>query len=119
MGSLPYVPYPHDDTKGGACPPLDSPAYLFTCPVDCGYSRQLRDLDDRHLNVFHLFLLYIQQNALFIFSHIQLICLLKIDLLRLLQRINEPLPHIFHNFLLGSPQIASIISFCFKWKYNF
>ena len=29
MGSLPYVPYPHDDTKGGARPPLDSPAYLF------------------------------------------------------------------------------------------
>ena len=32
MGSRPYVPYPHDDTKGGARPPLDSPAYLFTCP---------------------------------------------------------------------------------------
>ena len=33
MGSLPYVPHPHDDTKGGARPPLDSPAYLFTCPA--------------------------------------------------------------------------------------
>ena len=26
MGSLPYVPHPHDDTKGDACPPLESPA---------------------------------------------------------------------------------------------
>ena len=32
MGSLPYVPHPHDDTKGDACPPLDSPAYTETCP---------------------------------------------------------------------------------------
>ena len=32
MGSLPYEPLPRNDTKGGACPPLDSPAYLFTCP---------------------------------------------------------------------------------------
>ena len=30
MGSLPYVPHPHDDTKGAA-PPLDSPAYAETC----------------------------------------------------------------------------------------
>ena len=29
MGSLPYGPHPRDDTKGDACPPLDSPA----CPV--------------------------------------------------------------------------------------
>ena len=27
MGSLPYVSLPHDDTKGGACPPLETPAY--------------------------------------------------------------------------------------------
>ena len=26
MGSLPYEPHPRDDTKGDACPPLDSPA---------------------------------------------------------------------------------------------
>ena len=25
MGSLPYVPHPHDDAKGGARPPLESP----------------------------------------------------------------------------------------------
>ena len=28
MGSLPYVPHPRDDTKGGACPPLDTPASI-------------------------------------------------------------------------------------------
>ena len=32
MGSLPYVPHPHDDTKGDACPPLESPASEETCP---------------------------------------------------------------------------------------
>ena len=26
MGSLPYVPHPRDDTKGGTRPPLESPA---------------------------------------------------------------------------------------------
>ena len=26
MGSLPYVPLPRDDTKGGARPPLETPA---------------------------------------------------------------------------------------------
>ena len=26
MGSLPYVSHPHDDAKGGACPPLETPA---------------------------------------------------------------------------------------------
>ena len=26
MGSLPYESHPRDDTKGGACPPLDTPA---------------------------------------------------------------------------------------------
>ena len=25
MGSLPYEPHLRDDTKGGACPPLDNP----------------------------------------------------------------------------------------------
>ena len=25
MGSLPYEPHPRDDTKGDACPPLESP----------------------------------------------------------------------------------------------
>ena len=25
MGSLPYGPHPRDDTKGDACPPLESP----------------------------------------------------------------------------------------------
>ena len=28
MGSLPYVPHPRDDTKGDACPPLDTPAEM-------------------------------------------------------------------------------------------
>ena len=28
MGSLPYVPHPRDDTKGDACPPLESPLVL-------------------------------------------------------------------------------------------
>ena len=31
MGSLPYVPLPHDDTKG-ATPPLDSPRIDEICP---------------------------------------------------------------------------------------
>ena len=26
MGSLPYGPHPRNDTKGDACPPLESPA---------------------------------------------------------------------------------------------
>ena len=26
MGSLPYGSLPHDDAKGGACPPLETPA---------------------------------------------------------------------------------------------
>ena len=26
MGSLPYEPHPRDDSKGDACPPLESPA---------------------------------------------------------------------------------------------
>ena len=33
MGSLPYVSHPRDDTKGGACPPLDTPAGAETCPL--------------------------------------------------------------------------------------
>ncbi len=28
MGSLPYGPHPRDDTKGDACPPLESPLVL-------------------------------------------------------------------------------------------
>ena len=32
MGSLPYVPHPHDDAKGGARPPLETPAGEVTCP---------------------------------------------------------------------------------------
>ena len=31
MGSLPYVPHPHDDTKGGE-PPLESPRIDEICP---------------------------------------------------------------------------------------
>ena len=27
MGSLPYGPHPHDDTKGDVCPPLESPLH--------------------------------------------------------------------------------------------
>ena len=38
MGSLPYVPHPHDDTKGGTCPPLDSPASPPLILVFYGYS---------------------------------------------------------------------------------
>ena len=33
MGSLPYGSLPRDDTKGGACPPLDTPAGAETCPL--------------------------------------------------------------------------------------
>ena len=33
MGSLPYVPHPHDDTKGDACPPLDSPPCIAESPM--------------------------------------------------------------------------------------
>ena len=39
MGSLPYGPLPRDDTKGGACPPLESPAYPPNIPFGDGYSR--------------------------------------------------------------------------------
>ena len=37
MGSLPYVPHPRDDSKGGACPPLWIPPqalYLSFYSVD-------------------------------------------------------------------------------------
>ena len=33
MGSLPCGSLPRDDTKGGACPPLDTPAGAETCPL--------------------------------------------------------------------------------------
>ena len=39
MGSLPYGPLPRDDTKGGARPPLESPAYPTNIPFGAGYSR--------------------------------------------------------------------------------
>src|SRR5699024_7872999 len=39
MGSLPYVPLPRDDTKGGARPPLDSPAGPVLVLVNEGNSR--------------------------------------------------------------------------------
>ena len=39
MGSLPYVPLPHDDTKG-AQPPLDSPAGPIVISVSYGHSRR-------------------------------------------------------------------------------
>ena len=39
MGSLPYVPHPHDDTKG-AHPPLDSPAGPIVISVSYGHSRR-------------------------------------------------------------------------------
>ena len=29
MGSLPYVPHPHDDTKGGRLPPFGIPRIPF------------------------------------------------------------------------------------------
>ena len=32
MGFLPRDPLFRDDTKGDACPPLESPAYEETCP---------------------------------------------------------------------------------------
>ena len=32
MGSLPYGPHPRDDTKGDACPPLESPTIDETRP---------------------------------------------------------------------------------------
>ena len=39
MGSLPYVPHPHDDTKGDACPPLESPAGPVVVLASFGNSR--------------------------------------------------------------------------------
>ena len=39
MGSLPYGSLPHDDTKGGARPPLESPAEFPNILSDDGYSR--------------------------------------------------------------------------------
>ena len=39
MGSLPYGPLPRDDTKRGARPPLESPAYSPNIPFGAGYSR--------------------------------------------------------------------------------
>ena len=39
MGSLPYGSLPHDDTKGGARPPLDTPAEPPNILSDDGYSR--------------------------------------------------------------------------------
>ena len=33
MGSLPCGSLPRDDTKGGACPPLDTPAEAEACPL--------------------------------------------------------------------------------------
>ena len=39
MGSLPYVPHPHDDTKGDACPPLESPAGPVVVLCSYGHSR--------------------------------------------------------------------------------
>ena len=40
MGSLPYGSLPHDDTKGGACPPLDTPAWLMVVLCYQGDSRK-------------------------------------------------------------------------------
>ena len=39
MGFLPYGPLPRGDTKGGACPPLESPAYPPNILFGAGYSR--------------------------------------------------------------------------------
>ena len=39
MGSLPCGPLPHDDTKGGARPPLDTPARPILALFFLGYSR--------------------------------------------------------------------------------
>ena len=39
MGSLPYVSLPRDDTKGGASPPLDTPACLLLTLLSFGNSR--------------------------------------------------------------------------------
>ena len=39
MGSLPYVPHPRDDTKGDACPPLESPAGPVVVLASFGNSR--------------------------------------------------------------------------------
>ena len=39
MGSLPYVPLPRDDTKGDACPPLESPACPVVVLCSYGHSR--------------------------------------------------------------------------------
>ena len=38
MGSLPYVPHPRDDTKGGARPLLDFPTGPPNILSDDGYS---------------------------------------------------------------------------------
>ena len=50
MGSLPYEPHPHDDTKGDACPPLDSPAGPPNVLFNDGYFRGalLRNMFDKH-----------------------------------------------------------------------
>ena len=40
MGSLPYESHPRDDTKGGACPPLDTPAWLMVVLCYQGDSRK-------------------------------------------------------------------------------
>ena len=40
MGSLPYESLPHDDTKGGACPPLETPAYPPVSLFDGGSASQ-------------------------------------------------------------------------------
>ena len=39
MGSLPYEPHPHDDTKGGRLSPLDSPAGHPNVLSNDGYFR--------------------------------------------------------------------------------
>ncbi len=39
MESLPYVSLPRDDTKGGASPPLESPACLLLVLLSFGFSR--------------------------------------------------------------------------------
>ena len=39
MGSLPYESLPRDDTKGGASPPLESPACLLLVLLSFGFSR--------------------------------------------------------------------------------
>ena len=39
MGFLPRDPLFRDDAKGGARPPLESPAYPTNIPFGAGYSR--------------------------------------------------------------------------------